>query len=113
TVGVGTYVHPAGTVGVVVHSPTDESHAYRVRLPDGTEATFNRDELVLRKVVQRSGLARDWLGAGEIKLDRHVVLRCVIGSRAYGLDEQASDTDRRGVYLAPPEIQWSIYGAPE
>ncbi len=39
--------------------------------------------------------------------------RCVVGSRAYGLDHDESDTDRRGIYLAPADLQWSLFGAPE
>ncbi len=42
-----------------------------------------------------------------------MIYRCVVGSRAYGLDSDESDTDRRGVYLAPTELQWSLFGAPE
>ena len=38
--------------------------------------------------------------------------RSVVGSRAWGLAEAASDTDRRGVYLAPAALQWSLGGAP-
>jgi predicted nucleotidyltransferase len=30
-----------------------------------------------------------------------VIYRCVIGSRAYGLATDESDTDRRGCYLPP------------
>jgi predicted nucleotidyltransferase len=29
------------------------------------------------------------------------------------LDTDESDTDRRGVYLAPAELHWSLFGAPE
>lgn len=32
---------------------------------------------------------------------RHVLLQGVVGSHAYGLDTPTSDTDRRGVFLAP------------
>ena len=46
-------------------------------------------------------------------LEPHIIYRCVIGSRAYGLDNDESDTDRRGIYLAPAELQWSLFGAPE
>ena len=42
-----------------------------------------------------------------------VLYRAVIGSRAYGLDDDASDTDLRGVFLAPPAMEWSLAGAPE
>ncbi|MEU6214131.1 nucleotidyltransferase domain-containing protein [Streptomyces sp. NPDC089922] len=36
----------------------------------------------------------------------HSVYRCVMGSRAFGLATEASDTDRRGVYLAPTPLFW-------
>jgi len=50
---------------------------------------------------------------GEPALFDRVILRVVIGSRAYGLDREDSDTDRRGVYLPPAELHWSLYGVPE
>ena len=43
----------------------------------------------------------------------HVIYRCVVGSRAYGLDEEGSDTDRRGIYVPPAERHCSLYGVPE
>ena len=45
-------------------------------------------------------------------LDR-VIYRCVIGSRAYGLDDDVSDTDRRGIFLPPADLHWSLGGVPE
>ncbi|MEU4726952.1 nucleotidyltransferase domain-containing protein [Streptomyces sp. NPDC023588] len=36
----------------------------------------------------------------------HTVYQCVMGSRAFGLATEASDTDRRGVYLAPTPLFW-------
>lgn len=42
-----------------------------------------------------------------------MIYRCVIGSRAYGLDDNQSDTDYRGIFLPPAELQWSLYGVPE
>jgi predicted nucleotidyltransferase len=45
-------------------------------------------------------------------LDDRVLYRCVVGSRAYGLDGPGSDTDRRGFYLAPAALQWSFAGPP-
>ena len=45
-------------------------------------------------------------------LVERVILRCVVGSRAYGLDREGSDTDRRGVYLPPADLHWSLAGAP-
>lgn len=42
-----------------------------------------------------------------------VMLRVVIGSRAYGLDDEHSDTDKRGIYLPQAEQHWSLEGVPE
>ena len=43
----------------------------------------------------------------------YIIYRCVIGSRAYGLEHESSDTDRRGIYLPPADLQWSFKGVPE
>ena len=43
-------------------------------------------------------------------LSAHGLFRCVVGSRASGLDTDESDTDRRGIYLPPADLQWSLYG---
>ncbi|MCB5167076.1 nucleotidyltransferase domain-containing protein [Streptomyces bambusae] len=36
----------------------------------------------------------------------HTVYACVMGSRAFGLATEDSDTDRRGVYVAPTPLFW-------
>ncbi|MEE1752414.1 nucleotidyltransferase domain-containing protein [Streptomyces sp. SP18CS02] len=36
----------------------------------------------------------------------HTIYSCVMGSRAFGLATEESDTDRRGVFLAPTSLQW-------
>jgi predicted nucleotidyltransferase len=46
-------------------------------------------------------------------LFERIIYRCVVGSRAYGLDGVESDTDRRGIYLPPAALHWSLYGVPE
>ena len=38
--------HPAGAVGVIVRSPVDRLHAYRVRFSDNFEAAIHHDQLV-------------------------------------------------------------------
>ncbi|WHM39417.1 nucleotidyltransferase domain-containing protein [Streptomyces sp. BPTC-684] len=38
----------------------------------------------------------------------HTVYSCVMGSRAFGLATAASDTDRRGVYVAPTPLFWAF-----
>ncbi|WP_346772165.1 nucleotidyltransferase domain-containing protein [Neorhodopirellula lusitana] len=105
--------HPAGAVGVIVRAPVDRTHAYRIKFSDGFEAAIHHDQLV-RLSEFKSGQIRDndapLASAG---LYRRVIYRCVIGSRAYGLEDDASDTDRRGIYLPSADLHWSLYGVPE
>jgi predicted nucleotidyltransferase len=114
----GKPVHPRGAVGVIVHSPTDCWHAYRVRFPDGFEAAFARRDLAVLSQFQNGGVIDAAAGGSaamlaEYDLQQHVIYRCIVGSRAYGLDDVESDTDRRGIYLPPAELHWSLYGVPE
>ena len=37
----------------------------------------------------------------------------MIGSQAYGLAGEGSDIDRRGIYLPPADLHWSLYGVPD
>ncbi|HEX8912338.1 MAG TPA: nucleotidyltransferase domain-containing protein [Humisphaera sp.] len=111
----GLQAHPRGAMGEVVASPLDPTHSYRVRFPDGVEASLRRQDLVVLAHYQRG---TDDAAAGPDRLAEHglwehVILRVVVGSRAYGLQSDASDTDRRGVYLPPAERHWSLFGVPE
>src|SRR5262249_29093370 len=45
--------------------------------------------------------------------ERYIILRSVVGSRAHGLAGDESDTDRRGVYLPPAALHWSLEGVPD
>ena len=109
----GTTAHPRGAAGEVVQAPADAWHSYRVRFPDGVEAALSRRELAVLSHYA-AGAMSDVAGPlGEYRLFEHVIFRCVVGSRAYGLDTDASDTDRRGVYLPPAEAHWSLFGVPE
>ncbi|MFE0632404.1 DNA polymerase beta superfamily protein [Streptomyces sp. NPDC058864] len=42
----------------------------------------------------------------------HTVYACVMGSRAFGLATDDSDTDRRGVYVAPTPLFWRFAKPP-
>ena len=106
----GKPVHPKGAVGVVILSPGDHLHAYRVRFLDGFEAALKRQELSILNEFKREGMDDP---LHEFDLYQHVIYRCVVGSRAYGLDDADSDTDRRGVYLPPADMHWSLYGVPD
>ena len=127
-------VHPHGAVGVVTRTPTGEDEHFLVRFPDGFEFSIRRDQLAVLKhfkarlgvaadvsrltstparVGEQSGLTSAATAAGDFDLESLVIYRCVAVSRAYGLDHDDSDTDRRGIYLAPADLQWSLFGAPE
>src|SRR5947209_19817054 len=81
-----------GKVGVVVAT---DSGGFQVRLADGVELMLGRDEFTVFKQHQLQGIVE----AGselERRLRDHIIYRCITGSRAYGLEHEGSDTDRRG-----------------
>jgi len=112
-------VHPRGAVGVVTRTPAVAGEKFLVRFPDGFESAFEAAQLeVLKHFKDRLGEARATEGSQgttspTFDLEQFIIYRCVVGSRAYGLETDASDTDLRGIYLAPAELEWSLFGAPE
>lgn len=96
-------------VGLVVHTPASLENAYRVRFPDGGEESFKRAELSIYRQEQ-AAIPRE---ISNEELLRFVAYRCVVGSTAYGLATESSDVDRRGFYLPPADLQWSLAGVPE
>lgn len=108
----GLVLHPRGTVGVIVKSPTDLEHSYRVRLLDGFEAPLKQGEVTMLARF-KEGEIGDSAHAAQTDLYERVIYRCVIGSQAYGLADAESDLDRRGIYLPPADLHWSLYGVPE
>jgi predicted nucleotidyltransferase len=135
--------HPAGSVGTIVRSPLDRNHSYRVKFNDDFEAAVHHDQLIRLSEFKRIPRVAEVVGdpstapalrSGEgaltssttsdsregaltgsttMDLRDRIIYRCVIGSRAYGLEDDNSDTDRRGIYLPPAELHWSLYGVPE
>jgi uncharacterized protein len=109
----GLVLHPRGTVGVIVKSPTDHEHSYRVRFPDGSEAPLKRNEVTMLARFKEGDIGDSAHTVAHADLYQRVIYRCVIGSQAYGLSETESDGDRRGIYLPPANLHWSLYGIPE
>lgn len=112
----GNLVHPHGAVGVITRTPVGSETHYHVRFPDGFESSFPTETLhSLKEFKQRLGPSEQASlhSPDDFDLERHVIYRCVTGSRAYGLETETSDTDLRGIYLAPADLHWSLYGAPE
>lgn len=100
-----------GTLGVIVKA-LEHSHCYLVQFPDDAQALLSREELTIHKQWQ----AKSWHNASisdQSHLYNYVIYRCIVGSKAYGLDDENSDTDRRGIYLPPAELHWSLSKIPE
>jgi len=109
----GQAVHPSGAVGVIVRSPSDRQHSYRIRFVDGFEAALHHDNLMLLAEYKQGAINDSDQVLSTHGLFDRVIYRCVVGSRAFGLDTEESDTDRRGIYLPPADLHWSLYGVPE
>lgn len=107
--GTKVLTRSGGRVGVVSHTPSAPEHNYRVRFTDGTEESFRRPDLTIFKHVQAEVPG----GPDSTDLYRFVIYRCIVGSTAYGLSQEGSDTDRRGFYLPPADLEWSLAGVPE
>ncbi len=106
-------VLPSGSVAEIVEVPLDDQHAYRVRFPSGHESSAQRSEFALLSEVTSEDLNRLPLTLTERGLREKVIYQAVIGSRAYGLDTDGSDTDRRGIYQAPTDLVLSLYDPPQ
>ncbi|MDX2110670.1 MAG: nucleotidyltransferase domain-containing protein [Verrucomicrobiota bacterium] len=107
-----THLHPKGSVGIITRSPAGTEVHYFVRFPIGLEASLEREQFEILKTF-KSSIPKAEGTIDAFDLEASVILKCVVGSRAYGLETDTSDTDYRGIYLAPAEMQWSLYGAPE
>src|SRR4051794_1340606 len=81
----GKVLHPRGSVGVVVRSPADSDHSYRVRFADGSEASLRRDQVTMLARYKESEIGDVGITALRCNLYERIIYRCVIGSQAYGL----------------------------
>lgn len=100
----------SGTVGVVESAPSLNEYSYLVRFADGHAVRAKKSDLAVR----RTDAPEDWLPAREIRLyEQYVIYKVCMGSRAFGLSDDSSDTDERGVYLPPAEWHWSMQPLPE
>ncbi len=104
---------PKGSVGVIRSVPSDNLHRYLVAFPDGSRHGLRRRDISIRKLQHGEGLANEAEGLEYGELRKYVIYRCLVGSRAYGLSHADSDEDRRGVYLPPARLHWSLWEVPE
>jgi uncharacterized protein len=97
-----------GSVGVVLQSPSTNDQPYVVRFADGQTALAYFHELALRRRE-----VEDEIGQVADDLRPWIVYRCQVGSKAYGLAQDDSDDDLRGIYLPPSRLHWSLRCLPE
>lgn len=109
----GRVLCPRGAVGVVVAEASESTQTYSIRFIDGSELSLSRQQVSVLKHFKKDLLLGDEAGLAVPDMYEWVIYRCVVGSRAYGLDEAESDCDRRGFYLPPANVAWSLPGAPE
>ena len=103
--GAGPSFQKAGSVGRVVIVPAIHGQAYTVSFADGARVTARQEELAIRRTIAPEV---DLPEHSHSDYERYLILRVVLGSRAYGLAREGSDRDERGVYVAPAEWYWSL-----
>ncbi len=101
-----------GAVGTILSSPREETHRYKIGFIDGIEVMAKRGQIVVLKHFQNVDFGENLDAIEKYDLFNKVVLECVVGSRAYGLDHANSDTDLRGIYQAPADLHWSLMKVP-
>ncbi len=86
---------------------------YQLGCLDGRLLVLHRSDFSILKQMKAGPVGNPDRMVAEHNLHRYVIYRCIVGSRAYGLNHDDSDFDRRGIYLPPAELHWSLYGVPE
>jgi predicted nucleotidyltransferase len=101
-------LRPRGSVALVQDSPTDNVYPYTLRFADGeTVQAYFRELAIRRKEID------DELTLTGEDLRPFIIYRCQVGSRAFGLANDNSDDDLRGIYLPPARLHWSLFKLPE
>jgi predicted nucleotidyltransferase len=104
---------PKGTVAEVARIPADGDQSYGLRSADGEEFKAFRQDFSILKQVKMGPMNDTSRQPLDHELSQCIIYRCVVGSQAYGLSRAGSDIDRRGIYLPPADLDWSLYGVPE
>jgi uncharacterized protein len=102
---------PVGSVAEIIALPADALHRYRVRFADGGEAAVRRKDFSILSHYKNAETSLPH-PLSDQDLRPYIIYRCVVGSRAYGLSGPGSDVDRRGFYLPPADLHWSLHGVP-
>jgi hypothetical protein len=90
----------------------DDGVDYTVRLADGRTVLAGRGQLALRKFHQAELALPERVADGHRLVAEHTIFAAVVGSRAFGLGTDASDTDTRGIFQASTVDFWSLVKPP-
>lgn len=103
---------PPGAAGRV-NQFTDDGR-YLVQLADGRQVLVDRQQVTLFRSYQRqTGIGGEPTAEqAQVLVLEHTMFAAVVGSRAFGLATDDSDTDTRGVYAAPTSAFWSLTKPP-
>lgn len=99
----------SGSVGVVVKCPPHNEEPYLVRFPDESEILIPFSHLTTRRREIDNILA----ASEDFDYRQCIVYKCQVGSHAFGLATQDSDTDIRGIFLPPAKQHWSLFDIPQ
>ncbi len=102
------YILKAGTVGRV---QSFYYNTYEIITPGGRKITCQRDQLSVQKQNVLHEISRSHYEWKELK--NEIIYEAIVGSRAWGLSDEASDTDKKGIFLLPFSATASIYDAPD
>ena len=102
------YLCKAGTVATVSEAAYNR---YTVTTPAGHVVSCQRDQLALQRHDQLPALARRQEDFAA--LQRHVIFSAVVGSVAWGLADEGSDEDKKGVFLLPFDTWAGLWRPPD
>ena len=99
-----------GSVGEVVEAPLTNDYSYTVRFADGSLVRVRKEDLAIRRSDAPEAELEE---RGVEAYEEHVIYKVRMGSHAFGLADDGSDVDERGVFLTPAEWHWSLQPLPE
>ncbi len=102
------YILKAGTVGRV---QSFYYNTYEIITPGGRKIICQRDQLVVQKQNVLHEISRSQYEWKELK--NEIIYEAIVGSQAWGLSDESSDTDKKGIFLLPFSATASIYNAPD
>ena len=103
-----------GNVGIVIKCPSHNGLPYLIQFNDGAELNATFSQLTLRRQEIDMALAK-WPSSNKTDGDfqLQVIYRCLVGSKAFGLSNDESDDDVRGIFIPTAQQHWSLYAIPE